>query len=204
VPASGDAAGLDDWNDTDEYGNPLSPAAVGTTATNPGGTEATDTTGGLGYGWTGANQRATSSTGLLLMGARLYNPTTGQFTSLDPIYGGNTAPYAYPQDPVNGYDLTGQADLAMGGGAGVSGEGFAAEEGGFRGRGRTEPGNRGAKNSGRWYDSEEEARAAAEKYAKKHPHTRVFRGLCRNGCHYHVDSVNRRGEIFHTRHYWFP
>lgn len=105
LPTTGNATGLDDWTDTDEYGNPLNPAAVGTTATNPDGT---GTGEGLGYGWTGAAQRATSDTGLILMGARLYNPVTGQFTSLDPVYGGNTTPYAYPQDPINGYDLTGQ------------------------------------------------------------------------------------------------
>lgn len=130
LPATGDAAGLDDWTDTDEYGNPLNPTSVGTTATNPGGTSATDTTGGLGYGWTGAKQRATSGTGLLLMGARLYNPVTGQFTSLDPVIGGNTTPYTYPQDPINGYDTTGEVDLQDNpGGAPVDGPGGASRGG---------------------------------------------------------------------------
>lgn len=41
------------------------------------------------------------------MGARLYNPASGAFTSVDPLYGGNTTAYAYPQDPVNEYDVTG-------------------------------------------------------------------------------------------------
>jgi hypothetical protein len=41
------------------------------------------------------------------MGARLYNPTTGQFTTSDPVYGGNTTTYTYPQDPTNAFDLTG-------------------------------------------------------------------------------------------------
>lgn len=41
------------------------------------------------------------------MGARLYNPTTGLFTSIDSVAGGNTTDYAYPQDPINKYDLDG-------------------------------------------------------------------------------------------------
>lgn len=50
----------------------------------------------------------TTETGILLMGARLYNPVTSLFTSLDPIYGGNDIPYTYPNDPINKQDLTGQ------------------------------------------------------------------------------------------------
>jgi hypothetical protein len=42
------------------------------------------------------------------MGARLYNPSTGTFTSMDPVFGGNSTTYAYPFDPVNGYDIAGE------------------------------------------------------------------------------------------------
>lgn len=42
------------------------------------------------------------------MGVRLYNSATGAFTSRDPIDGGNTTTYAYPQDPINQHDLDGQ------------------------------------------------------------------------------------------------
>ncbi|MFV0633323.1 DNRLRE domain-containing protein [Demequina sp.] len=67
-------------------------------------------TGALTYGWLGAKERATdAATGLLLMGVRLYNPVTGLFTSVDPVAGGNTTAYAYPQDPINKYDLDGRA-----------------------------------------------------------------------------------------------
>ncbi|MDR1186764.1 MAG: hypothetical protein LBK95_04820, partial [Bifidobacteriaceae bacterium] len=64
-------------------------------------------TSALGYGWLGAKQRAVTKVGLLLMGARLYNPVTGLFTSPDPVPGGNTTVYAYPQDPIGTSDLTG-------------------------------------------------------------------------------------------------
>lgn len=65
--------------------------------------------GALTYGWLGAKERATTSTGLLLMGVRLYNPVTGLFTSVDPVPGGNTTAYTYPQDPLNKYDLDGKS-----------------------------------------------------------------------------------------------
>ena len=77
----------------DEYGN---------ATTHPN-------TGALTYGWLGAEQRAADTSGLLLMGARLYSPRTGSFTSVDPITSGNTTAYAYPQDPVNEFDLDGLA-----------------------------------------------------------------------------------------------
>ena len=109
LPTTGNAAGIDDWQTTDEYGNPLGAAASNpaATASNPGGQTATGGNGGLGYGWTGAKQRATLNAGLVLMGARLYDSVNGQFTTLDPTYGGNPTPYAYPEDPVGAYDLNG-------------------------------------------------------------------------------------------------
>ncbi|MCM3660500.1 hypothetical protein M3148_05755 [Georgenia satyanarayanai] len=82
------------WQRTDEYGNPLD--------THP------SATGVLPYAWHGKDERATDTTGLSLMGVRLYNPVTGLFTSRDPIPGGNTTAYAYPQDPINNHDLDGQ------------------------------------------------------------------------------------------------
>lgn len=78
----------------DEYGNQ--------TGTTPN-------TGPSSYGWVGTNQRATDNSGLILMGARLYNPVAGLFTSIDPVAGGNTTDYTYPQDPINKYDLDGNA-----------------------------------------------------------------------------------------------
>jgi len=94
IPASGNAAGIDSWSDTTEYGLPR---AGTTTPTDPGR-----------YNWLGGKQRATDTTGLLLMGARLYNPTTGQFTSTDPVPAGNDTAYSYPSDPINIFDLDGR------------------------------------------------------------------------------------------------
>ncbi len=78
--------------DSDEYGNPRAGQAP------------------TRYNWLGAKQRSTETlTGLTLMGVRLYNPTTGRFLSVDPVYGGNLNAYEYAHaDPVNRFDLNGK------------------------------------------------------------------------------------------------
>jgi len=54
------------------------------------------------------NKQYDTTTGLILMGARPYNPTTGRFLSVDPIPNGSLNTYDYAgQDPINGYDLNG-------------------------------------------------------------------------------------------------
>ena len=59
--------------------------------------------------WLGTHERALTGSGLMLMGARLYNPSTGLFSSTDPIYGGNVTTYGYPNDPVNSSDMSGES-----------------------------------------------------------------------------------------------
>jgi RHS repeat-associated protein len=92
------AVSISGWADYDEYG---------VTKTNY--------PQGVTYGWLGKHERSTSieSAGLTLMGVRLYNPIRGAFTSTDPIAGGNTTAYTYPQDPVNVDDLSGACPVCL-------------------------------------------------------------------------------------------
>jgi RHS repeat-associated protein len=61
------------------------------------------------YGWLGAYQRSKDTlSGLILMGARVYNPSSGRFLSMDPLGGGNDNSYIYPADPINMMDVSGE------------------------------------------------------------------------------------------------
>jgi RHS repeat-associated protein len=59
-------------------------------------------------------QRATTASGLMLMGVRVYNPVTNQFSSVDAVSGGNESPYGYPNDPVNKNDFSGLFSTIVG------------------------------------------------------------------------------------------
>ncbi|HEY0689997.1 MAG TPA: RHS repeat-associated core domain-containing protein, partial [Kribbella sp.] len=93
VSGTAPATSIGGWNCYDEYGNTV-------------GSKAADT-GPLSYAWLGAKQRAVTQAGLMLMGARVYNPSTGLFTSTDPVDGGGPNKYSYPTDPQNQFDLDG-------------------------------------------------------------------------------------------------
>lgn len=79
--------------DTDEYGKPRTGQASAR------------------YGWLGGHQRSSETpSGLTLVGARLYNPSTDRFLSSDPVYGGSANAYEYTNaDPVNQQDLDGRS-----------------------------------------------------------------------------------------------
>lgn len=88
-----DDQGRLDYTETTEYGLPR------------------DTTTPARYGWLGSHRRNTGDAlaQLTLMGARVYNPTSGRFLSVDPVPGGSCNDYDYTcADPVNGRDLDGK------------------------------------------------------------------------------------------------
>lgn len=69
------------------------------------------------------------------MGARIYLPTIGRFTSQDPIPGGNANAYTYSLDPINLSDISGLSSgcailcvtLPSGGGVNLQGGVGAAQ-----------------------------------------------------------------------------
>ncbi|OIV39307.1 hypothetical protein BIV57_00185 [Mangrovactinospora gilvigrisea] len=99
--------------DTTATAAPDSDELITYTETTEYGLPRTPTTQPERYGWLGAHQRQTDTpTGLLLMGARLYNPAQGRFLQTDPRPNGTTGTYIYCDgDPVNSLDLNGQFSL---------------------------------------------------------------------------------------------
>ena len=106
LPATGYVTGPSELNVYDEYGlhqapeNDNRPVGIGNYAD-------TSQLFVLTYGSLGQPQRETTDTGIQFMGARGYNPITGQFLSPDPVQGGNETPYNYPNDPINKSDISG-------------------------------------------------------------------------------------------------
>ncbi|MGW2399471.1 DNRLRE domain-containing protein [Kitasatospora sp. NPDC001664] len=83
--------------DNDEYGNPRSGQP------------------GTRYNWLGEKLRSSETlTGAVMMGARLYNPATGRFLSVDPVPNGGSNAYVYCSgDPVNCRDTSGTLDYSF-------------------------------------------------------------------------------------------
>lgn len=90
MPDTAGAAVLSSYSETDEYGNSLN-----------GGSSPR-------YGWLGSHERSTDALGgLIAMGKRVYNPTTGAFLQIDSVFNGSANRYGYPTDPINMTDLAG-------------------------------------------------------------------------------------------------
>jgi RHS repeat-associated protein len=78
---------------------------------NPLGGHPVNSVDGTSYGWVGEHEKLSEAELVLHpteMGGRVYLPTLGRFTSVDPVPGGTDNNYAYPLDPVNAFDLTGE------------------------------------------------------------------------------------------------
>jgi RHS repeat-associated protein len=205
---NGAFGGFTAWAEPTEYG----------LAKNPSSTLSQN------YGWLGTSQRSGDTIGgLILMGARLYNPVTGRFLSRDPVPGGNDNSYAYPVDPVNFSDPSGacpmcapivpivlkvgsrawqakqKADKAKKAKEALD----KAKKAKKARKPSTKAGDRRAKNSGKEYPSKAEADRAAKKYAGGRKSCE-YRGECSSRDHVHVDKFDRAGRKTHTRHYYYP
>jgi RHS repeat-associated protein len=104
----------------DPFGQPIDPAtgAIGTTTADQA--IADNSPGQADKGWAGSAGKLYEHAGdiaTIEMGNRQYIPSLGRFIETDAITGGNENDYNYPNDPINGADLSGDLGTEIDAGA---------------------------------------------------------------------------------------